>query len=125
MKVSTGLKVLLLDNETEHNHDFIQKVRVAGYDLDIASEGMQCLSMVESTDYFAVILVDNSVDMSAKEVLLLIRNSYPKSILPIIYVSTKTNKDKEDVLDIIINGGNDYMTGGIENPQILEKLGRY
>lgn len=51
-------RVLIVDDDV-YNRDFYQELlKDAGYDVDVAENGQQCLEKLESTDHYDLVLLD-------------------------------------------------------------------
>ncbi|WP_127718125.1 PleD family two-component system response regulator [Halobacteriovorax sp. HLS] len=116
--------ILLIDGDTNRKNNFASRLRVQGYDVELANGGFHSVHLVEKQEYFSVIIMGNTHDMPGLEILSLIRNVKTKDQLPIIFVNKTTNQ--EDVLACFEFGANDFI---VYSPQcfnsIIEKLKKF
>jgi PleD family two-component response regulator len=116
--------ILITDNDSNRKNNTASRLRVSGYDVELATGGFHVIHLIEKHEFLCLIIFEDQHDMSGLEVLSLARTRLDKTTLPIIYVS-KTS-DKTLVMDAFEHGLNDFVT---YSPQfyngILEKIQKY
>jgi predicted signal transduction protein with EAL and GGDEF domain len=118
--MSTGPRLLLVDDE-EMNRDMLSR-RLArhGYDVVTAASGPETLAAIEREE-FALLLVDVMMpDMSGLEVLHRIRASYTADQLPIIMVTARAQS--ENIVEALDMGANDYVTKPVDMAVMLARI---
>lgn len=118
------LQILLIDGDSKRRNNFASRLRVQGYDVELATGGFHALHLVEKFNYFCLIILENMHDMPGSEILTLSRVIKEKEELPIIYISKTT--DQNEVLSAFENGANDFI---VYSPKcyssIIEKLEKF
>lgn len=116
--------ILLIDGDTNRKNNFASRLRVQGFDVELANGGFHSVHLCEKISYSSVIIIGNSHDMSGLEILNLLRTYKPKEELPIIFINKTNNQD--DVLAAFDFGANDYI---VYSPQcfssVVEKLKKF
>jgi len=116
--------ILISDKDVTRRNNTASRLRVSGYEVELATGGFHVCHLIEKAQFFCVIIFDNQHDMSGLEILSLSRTVHDKSELPIIYIA-KTS-DKGLVMEAFENGLNEFITF---TPQfynsILEKLKKF
>ncbi len=119
--------ILLLDAYIKRRTNLNSKLQLAGYETELTNSGFHALSLLEKSQeakkgpYCMVLLVGDSEDMPAKEVLLLMRNiEQSKKQLPILFIHE--DDDPDIIMETIVEGANDYIVEIENNGKILGKV---
>ncbi|EQC47597.1 response regulator [Bacteriovorax sp. Seq25_V] len=108
MKEKSKPKIMIVDSKASRRDSLASRFRLQGYYTDLSNSGFQALSQLEKDpEYKSLIVLGNSSDMSAAELIGLTREFRKKDILQILFVDKKA--DQEDVLEMFKIGANDYI----------------
>lgn len=70
-----------------------------------------------------IICNEDMPDMSAAEIISMVRLNKTKSEMPILFISK--NSDEEEICDMIFNGANEYIVQSENFKAILERAHKY
>ncbi len=116
--------ILLIDGDLKRRNDFASRLRVIGYDVELADGGFHAIHLIEKVEYFCLIVLEDMQDMSGNEIITHARTHKEKLDLPIIYISRTT--DQGEVLHAFESGANDFI---VYSPKcfnsISEKLKKF
>ena len=121
--------VLIVDNVASRKNTLVTKLRMIGFQAEAVSSGFHAINLIENSTsagkrYCAVIITPNNEDMSGEEVLMLSRNiNASKTSLPIFFMST--DRDPENILEVIKMGANDYLFEDASSQDIFLKFSKY
>jgi PleD family two-component response regulator len=102
------LKILIADENITYRNALATQLRFQGYNVDFASGGFHLLHILEQQkDYLLVIIHENMLDMSAEEIISLVRISKKREDLPILFISK--DSDEQEVRKMILNGASEYI----------------
>jgi PleD family two-component response regulator len=129
-KVQKKDVVLIIDESTTRKNNLSSKLRHIGYATEVCSSGFHAIHLVEkigmsaSKLYRIVLIVGDSTDMPAREVLLLMRNVIQsKEKLPILFLHE--DNDPDNILETIKDGANDYIVDLQNYGKILGKVQKF
>jgi two-component system sensor histidine kinase ChiS len=113
--------VLVVDDEALNLQVLINHLSLAGYSVDIATDGSQALEFIEKKGPPDLILLDIMLPkISGYEVCRIIREHYSQYDLPIIML-TALNKPGDVVTGLEV-GANDYIIKPIEKQELLARV---
>ncbi len=118
-------KILIASENMNFRNILAGKLRMfESFEVEFATGGFHLLHLMENKrDYNLVICNEDMLDMSAQEIISLVRLSKTKTELPILFIS-KTN-DEEEICDMIFLGANDYIVQTTNFQPILERAQKY
>lgn len=100
--------ILVIDDEESNRSLLCRRLSRHGYSVSEASGGPVALRMIEAESFDIVLLDFMMPEMDGLAVLDAIRRSRSISELPVIMATARTSR--EDVLDALDRGANDYIT---------------
>ena len=109
-------KVLIVDDSEIIRIQLRKILEDAGYDSAEASDGSECLELIEKSSFDIVLLDMYMKNMHGLEVLGKVRQLIPPSSLPIIMVTAEDGTAA--IVQCLKEGANDYVLKPI-NPQVL------
>ncbi|MCX7990458.1 MAG: diguanylate cyclase [Proteobacteria bacterium] len=113
-------RVLIIDDDDE----FLMMIRlllsINSFDVDTANSGEEGLKKLDNSNYDLLLLDVMMPQMSGFEVLKKIRSDEKFIDLPVIMLTAKS--EKEDVLEGISLGANDYITKPFETEILIAKM---
>ena len=121
---------LLVVDDDENNRDMLSR-RLArrGMRVEVAHDGRQALAAVEGNGGgagaderpFDLIILDVEMPgLSGFDVLRRLRLAHPATQLPVIIATART--DREDVVEALGLGANDYVTKPLDFPVVLARV---
>lgn len=118
-------KVLIVSENINFRNILAGKLRMQeGFDVELADGGFHLLHLLERhRDINLVIFNEDMNDMSASEIISLIRLNKNKTELPILFISK--NNNEEDICDLIFTGANDYIVQTANYMPIIERAQKY
>lgn len=119
-----NFKVLISSETINFRNILAGKLRLEGFEVEFATGGFHMLHILEKfTDYKMVIINEDMHDMSAQEMIGLIRLAKSKQELPILFISR--NNSEEDICDMVFTGANEYIVQSPNFNPILERAHKY
>lgn len=119
-----NFKVLISSETINFRNILAGKLRLEGFEVEFATGGFHMLHILEKfTDYKMVIINEDMHDMSAQEMIGLIRLAKSKQELPILFISK--NNSEEDICDMVFTGANEYIVQSPNFNPILERAHKY
>ena len=119
-----NFKVLISSETINFRNILAGKLRLEGFEVEFATGGFHMLHILEKfTDYKMVIINEDMHDMSAQEMIGLIRLAKSKQELPILFISK--NNSEEDICDMVFTGANEYIVQSSNFNPILERTHKY
>ena len=100
-------KLLIIDSKASRRDTLASRFRLQGYYVELSNSGFHSLSQIEKYEFDSVVITGNLFDMSALELISLMRGVFKKDELQIIYVDKKTSQD--EVLEFFKLGINDFI----------------
>jgi CheY-like chemotaxis protein len=118
--------VILLASENQiYRNNLATFLRLQGCVVELAAGGFHLLHLIEKTnDYKLIIIHNDMVDMSAMEIVSLIRVNKTKKELPIVFISADKHSN-EEICDFVAYGMNEYLAQSANNQVILTKAKKY
>ena len=119
MDASPG-RLLVVDDD-ENNRDMLsRRLQRRGFGVETAEDGRQALAAIARTPFDLVLLDIEMPGMNGFEVLEKVRETQSAVQLPIIIATARG--DREDVLQALALGANDYVTKPIDFPVVLARV---
>lgn len=107
-EVSSNVPRLLVVDDDEMNRDVLSRQLLRrGYHVDVAHDGLHALERCSGTRYDLILLDIMMPRMNGIEVVRQLRDEHPRSDLPILMVTAKS--DSADVVEALSLGANDYI----------------
>lgn len=101
-------KIIIVDYKQSRRDVIASRFRLqGGFYVELASGGFQALSQIEKDIYDCAIITGNQPDMSALELIGLMRGVFDKDEMQIIF-STK-RIDEQDLIAIMKAGANEFV----------------
>lgn len=120
------IKILIADGNISYRNNLASKLRIDGYTVEFANGGFHLLHTLEiERDYDLVIIHENMADMSAAEIILLIRTTKTKNELPVFYISSQKVKDELEIAAMISKGASEYIIKAANFQPVLDRLAKY
>jgi diguanylate cyclase (GGDEF)-like protein/PAS domain S-box-containing protein len=115
---------ILVVDDNELNRDALScLLRLQQYDVDVAGDGEQALSVLASRSFDLVLLDVEMPGVSGLEVLTRIRATRNDTDLPVIMVTARSQGP--DIVEAFRLGANDYLTKPIDCPVALARIGTH
>jgi CheY-like chemotaxis protein len=113
-----GRKVLVVDDDVRNIFALNSVLERRGMQVINASNGMDAIKLVESTDDLSLVLMDVMMpEMDGYETMRRIRENTKFRLLPIIALTAKAMKgDREKCLEA---GASDYVAKPVDTAQLL------
>jgi CheY-like chemotaxis protein len=113
-----GRKVLVVDDDVRNIFALNSVLERRGMQVINASNGMDAIKLVESTDDLSLVLMDVMMpEMDGYETMRRIRENTRFRLLPIIALTAKAMKgDREKCLEA---GASDYVAKPVDTAQLL------
>src|SRR5688572_10431647 len=106
---------ILVVDDNELNRDALScLLRLQQYDVDVAGDGQEALSVLASRSFDLVLLDVEMPGLSGLEVLTGIRATRNGTDLPVIMVTARSHGP--DIVEAFRLGANDYLTKPIDCP---------
>lgn len=112
--------LLVVDDEPINRELMSRRLSKRGFHIDLAANGEEALSCVESSAVDLVLLDVEMPGMNGLEVLKALRKTHTPAQLPVIMVTGKSSS--EDVVMALEAGANDYVTKPIDFPVALARI---
>ena len=111
-------KILLVDDNPKYLADVLP---FYGYDLKCASDGVQALSVLDSGEFFDIVLLDVMMpNMNGWDTLKTIRKNSKTKDIPVIML-TAVNEDQKMISGLKI-GADDYIVKPFILPNLLARI---
>ena len=115
---------ILVVDDNELNRDALScLLRLHRYDVDVAGDGEEALSVLASRPFDLVLLDVEMPGLSGLEVLTRIRATRNDTDLPVIMVTARSHGP--DIVEAFRLGANDYLTKPIDCPVALARIGTH
>ncbi len=113
-------KILVIDDD----EDFLSMIKLLltlnHFEVDTANSGAEGLTKIDAENYDLILLDVMMPHMSGFDVLKSIRSNEKKFDIPVIILTAKS--EKEDVIEGINLGANDYITKPFETEILIAKM---
>ncbi|MGZ3787054.1 MAG: response regulator [Bacteriovorax sp.] len=117
-------RILIADENVQFRNTLASKLRMQGFNVVFANGGFHLLHTLEKNwDFQLIIFNEDMADMSALEMISLIRITKNKSELPILFISQ--NSSEEEICDIILYGANEYIIKTTNFQPIIDRARKY
>ena len=117
-------KIFIASENISFRNILASKLRLDNFDVEFASGGFHLLHILEKQKDIHMIICNGDMnDMSAHEIILMIRQSKSKTELPIVCISQ--GNSEEEVYDLILNGANEYIVQTGNFNTIIERAHKY
>ena len=111
-------KILLVDDNPKYLADVLP---FYGYDLKCVSDGVQALSVLDSGEFFDIVLLDVMMpNMNGWDTLKTIRKNSKTKDIPVIML-TAVNEDQKMISGLKI-GADDYIVKPFILPNLLARI---
>ncbi|EQC52521.1 response regulator [Bacteriovorax sp. DB6_IX] len=100
-------KLLIIDSKASRRDTLASRFRLQGFYVELSNSGFHSLSQIEKYDFDSVVIQGNLFDMSAIELIGLMRGVFRKDELQIIYVDKKASQ--EEILELYKLGINEFI----------------
>jgi diguanylate cyclase (GGDEF)-like protein/PAS domain S-box-containing protein len=119
MKGSTAQ--LLIVDDIETNRDMLsRRLQRLGYNVRQAASGTEALAIIDQESVSLVLLDVEMPGMTGLEVLTTVRRRYSPIELPVVMVTAR--QQREDVIEALTLGANDYVTKPIDMPIAVARI---
>ncbi len=119
-----NFKILIADENIKYRDNLAARLRMLGFTIELATGGFHLLHMLEKHwDYDLIILHEDMEDMSALEMISLVRTNKTRTELPIVFISVTGTED--DIREMILNGANDYILKSPNLQPIIDRVSKY
>lgn len=122
--------ILIIDCNVQRRSNLATKLRLMGHATEVSSSGFHAIHLLEQAkdfkmkNYSGLIIVENSGDMPAREIMLLARNIFDNKLkFPILYLSK--NNDPDEILQTIQEGANEYIIDFNNQTKVLDKVSKH
>ena len=119
-----SFKILIATEAFNFRNILASKLRLDNFEVEFATSGFHLLHLLERLkDIDMLILNEDMHDMSAHEIIGLVRLSKSKTELPILFISK--NSDEAEICNLVFNGANEYIVQSPNFRPILERAHKY
>jgi DNA-binding response OmpR family regulator len=120
-----SFKILIVTEAINFRNNLASKLRIANFEVEFATSAFHLLHLLENEfEPFQMVIINEDMhDMSAREMIALVRLAKSKKQLPILFIS-KSN-DEEDIYELVLNGANEYVVQTANFIPILERAHKY
>jgi adenylate cyclase len=112
--------LLVVDDEPNNRDLLSRRLERKGYRVQTAEDGLVALRMIEAERFDMVLLDVMMPRMSGFEVLDVLRRDRSRTELPVILVTALS--EREDIIEGLKRGANDYVTKPIDFPIALARV---
>jgi DNA-binding response OmpR family regulator len=120
-----SFKVLVATENQVYRNNLGAKLRFEGFSVEYAEGGFHLLHLLERNDAYNLIIIhENMSDMSAYEIMSLVRNNFTKAQIPILYIS-KNKPSEDDVCEMIFVGANELLLQNANFAPLIERIKKY
>lgn len=122
-----GKNILIVAEPGQMIDGICSRLRTQGVSIEFITSGFQAISMIEKDaknpgmEFQLIILFENCLDMPQREVLNLVRLTYPAKKLPILCLSKETNVD--DIKVMLQEGSSGFLVDYGNFNKVLDKIG--
>lgn len=116
--------ILIADENSNFRSTLTSTLRLQGFNVEFANGGFHLIHLIEKlNNYHIIIIHENMQDMSAMEIILLIRTMRSKTELPILFISQIG--DEKTTFDMILSGANEYIVKSENFQSIINRVQKY
>ena len=99
-------KSLLLVAEKKQLRDQISQALRKAYNVKVATGGFHAVHLIEQETFELIVVIGDSQDMAATELITLLRTNFSQRELPILFLGGKGGTDMLDAIEV---GANAYL----------------
>ena len=119
-----NFKVLIASEAVSFRNNLAAKLRMESFEVENVTGGFHLLHILEKfSDYKMIIINEDMFDMSAQEMIALIRLTKSKQELPILFISK--DNDEDVIYELVLTGANEYIVQTPNFIPILERAHKY
>ncbi len=119
-----NFKVLIASETINFRNILSAKLRLESFDVELATSGFHLLHLLEKFSNYRMLIINEDMhDMSAQEMIALVRLSKSKLELPILFISKSS--DEKDIYNLVLTGANEYIVQTPNFNPILERTHKY
>lgn len=120
-----AFKILIATEAINFRNNLASKLRIDNFEVDFATSAFHLLHLLESEkEHFHMVIINEDMsDMSAQEMISLVRLTKSKQELPILFISK--NNDEADICELVFTGANEYVVQTANFNPILERAHKY
>lgn len=125
-KVKTNsFKIIIAAEAINFRNILAGKLRVDNFEVEFVTGGFHMLHLIEHTEenINMIIINEDMHDMSAQEMISLVRLSKSKTELPILFISRSSAE--ADICELVFTGANEYVVQTDNFNPILERAHKY
>jgi DNA-binding response OmpR family regulator len=117
-------KILIVDENVQFRNTLASRLRLQGFNVEFATGGFHLLHILEKhRDCSLVIMHEDMLDMSAVEIISLVRTTKNKTDLPILFISH--DHKEEEICEMILSGANEYIVKSENFQPIVDRAKKY
>ncbi len=120
VETSVGGKILVVDDNENNREVLARRLERAGYESDLAEDGVRALEKIEACSYDLIVLDVMMPGLNGWEVLEKLREKHSIGELPVI-MATAIDDSKEMTKSFDF-GANDYITKPLDMPVALGRI---
>jgi len=118
------ISVLLVDGNLKRRNTLASRLRVSGFVVEAAIGGFHALNLSEGKEYSGILVIEDSDDMLAYEIIPLMRQQHPdKEKHPILYLGDRSQP--EEIIEMMNIGANEFVVYNGNFQIVLDKLKHY
>jgi DNA-binding response OmpR family regulator len=119
-----NFKIFVADENITFRNTMASTLRLQGFNVEFVDGGFHLIHLIERFDNCHLIIIhENMFDMSALEIISLIRTVKSKIELPILFISK--NSDDQSTYDMILSGANEYVLKSANFTPIINRVHKY
>ncbi|MBP9681135.1 MAG: response regulator [Bacteriovorax sp.] len=119
-----NFKIIIADENTKSRDTMASKLRFLGFHVELATGGFHLIHLFEKfLDFNLIILSEDMNDMSAEEIMMLVRTKKTKGELPILYISKISKED--EICEKVLSGANEYVVKSTNFQPIVDRAVKY
>ena len=122
MSVAERKRVLICDDDPLLLDLVRHRLKSRGYEVEVAEDGGEALSMIEQAPPDAVVLDAMMPVLDGYELLRRLRAEEQTAAIPVIMLTAR--RQEQDVLSALQLGANDYMVKPFIPEELVVRLGR-
>ncbi|RED53754.1 hybrid sensor histidine kinase/response regulator [Aestuariispira insulae] len=113
-------RILIVDDEPVNLQALHNTLQLAGYQVQVASEGRSALDQIQDDPPDVVVLDVMMPDLSGFDVARMIRQDFDLTELPILMLTARSRS--QDMREGLASGANDYLTKPFDKDVLLARL---
>jgi DNA-binding response OmpR family regulator len=112
------MRLLLIEDDISLNQTLPVTLKMAGYAVDVATDGEQGYSLAETNPYSLIILDYNLPQLSGREVIKKMRANLINT--PVLIITVRSEVD--DKVDLLTLGADDYLSKPFVSSELLARI---